>query len=454
MRLFAHNPARGRNRSPLLLLACCAAGLLCSAAEPPWWQAEWEGRVSLRLPASPVATPLPVVVPGKALRGAGVPDRIPVASFRVIGPHGEIPCQVDERDGTLELQPHGNHRLDDDDELVFLAPFSDAAPVECFVYFSRHPRPPGQYRTSLRYGRPSAAFNAAPVHGMFYDRDFKLAVKGPKLPDPTARSVHNYCSGAISALRWRGHDYVRPTSSWTWFVPGHPFGACAAAVTWSLPELVVDGPVRKVVRMESSDLPEPVESVRHTFAVYAGCGVVDFEETVLYREDQEKIALRFGFPLGLAPGFVTAGGTRAGPVLRELTAAELAAQAKPGNVGVHDSSKLDGAEPWWAWVSPTARVGLALFFGKRPGADVPLLGAAHWSSHAYIRRNVSHTAVNLKFAQCRSVRHAMRISCVDGFDGIPFRFRTWSAAPETWIRFGKVETRDGKESGKAGESPE
>jgi len=344
---------------------------------------------------------------------------------------------VDERDGTGELIRHGNHLLDDDDELVM---FVDRASTY-FIYFSRHPRPPGKYVSRLRYGRPSGAFNDAVAHGTFYAGDLKVSVKGPKLADPMARSKHNYCSGAISAFQWRGHRFINPSSAWTWFIPNHPLGATPSAVKWSLPMLVVDGPVRKVVCMEATDLPAPAERVRHYVAVYADCGVVDFEEVVEYGKVEKAIKLSFGFPIGMGPGFVTAAGRGEGLALRELTEEEEAAQREGKAVVVSRSDRMTDARPWWAWCSPARRVGLATFFAKQAGSDRGLMDNESWSSLTYVRRDQNQTRVTLKFAPQQTVRHAMRFCCIEDFDGLPLHFRVWSDPSLAWARLGSVETR-------------
>ena len=406
-----------------------------AAEEQAWWHEGWEGRVRLVVP--PVPARVPVTVAGDVLRRAGVEGDVPVGSLRVVGPAGEIPCQVDERDGTGELVRHGNRLLDGDDELVFFIDRRDAAVSTYFIYSSRHPRPPGKYVSKLRYGRPSGAFNDAVAHGTFYVGDLKVSVKGPKLADPMARSKHNYCSGAISALQWRGHRFISPSRAWMWFIPNHPFGATPSTVTWSLPRLVVDGPVRKVVRMEATNLPAPVERVRHYVAVYADCGVVDFEEVVEYGAVEEDIKLGFGFPIGMVPDFVTAAGRGEDLSLRELTEEEDAAQREGKAIVVSRSDQETDARPWCAWHSPARRVGLALFFAKTHG----LMGPERWSSLTYVRKGQSHTRVTLRFVPQKTVRHAMRFCCIDGFEGVPLHFRVWSDPLLGWARLGRVETR-------------
>jgi len=98
---------------------------------------------------------LPVAISGKSLREAGTAGRVHSASLRVVGPGGDIPCQIDERDGTRGPIAHPDHVLDDDDELVLSAELSGDTHSLPHIYFSRHPQPPGRYETSMRYGRPS-----------------------------------------------------------------------------------------------------------------------------------------------------------------------------------------------------------------------------------------------------------------------------------------------------------
>lgn len=437
-----------RNRHRLVLAATVALGVTFpggsrlgrAADNRAWWHEGWEHRVKLVIPPAPGSGRLPVTIAGSVLRQAGVEGDVPVGSLRVVGSPGEIPCQVDERDGTGELIRHGNRLLDDDDELVFFIDCRDVA-ASYFIYFSRHPRPPGKYVSKLRYGRPSGAFNDAVAHGTFYAGDLKVSVKGPKLTDPMARSKHNYCSGAISALQWRGHRFISPSRAWTWFIPNHPFGATPSTVIWSLPKLIVDGPVRKVVCLEATGLPAPVESVRHYVAVYADRGVVDFEEVIEYGAVEKDIKLSLGFPIGMVPDFVTASGSGEGLARRELTEEERSAQREGKVVVVSRSDQATDARPWWAWCSPARRVGLATFFAKHAGSGRGLMDGERWSSLTYVRRDQNHTRVTLGFVPQKTVRHAMRFCCIEDFDGVPLHFRVWSDASLGWARLGRVETR-------------
>ena len=440
----------------VLWLACMVSSLLFGAsvgaadtAGESWWDEHWECRLRVQLPVAPVRVRLPVTIRGAALRRAGVEGRIPTGSFRVVGPRGELACQVDESDGTGEWLACGNRVLDDDDELVFLADLVDDGPSLCFVYFSRHPRPPGRYATALRYSRPSAALNKAPIHGVFYAPGLKLGVKGPKTSEPMAHDLLNYCSGAISAFRWRDYDFVHPVRSWMWFIPRHPFGAGQAAAEWSLPELVIDGPVRKVVRMEGKGLGERVRTVRHCIAVTADGGVVDFREAVEYAEGAEAVKLTFGFPLAVTEDVRTAYGVAGGMSGRDLTEDERSAQSEGKAVVVHRVDASGDALPWWVWWSPGRKVGLALFLARD---DAGTRGGAKregWSTSTYLRRNQTMTEFTLTPRSQPVVRHAMRFCCLDGPETVPLRFDAWSDSGQ-WVTLGVVETR----AAAAGESGE
>jgi len=419
---------------------CVLSAVRCGGAVDSWWNESWECRVRVDVPAAPVAMRLPVVISGAALRRTGVEERVPTASFRVVGPDGEVPSQVDERDGTAEWVSRPNRRLDEDDELVFVAGSGPSGPSAHFVYFSRHPRPPGRYRTALRYGRPSAAFNKAPIHGVFYDDEFKVGVKGPKTADPTARDVLNYCSGAISSVRWRGYDFVYPVRAWQWFIPRHPFGGGASEAVWSLPELVIDGPVRKVVLMRGMNVGVTVASVRHWVAVYAGCGVVDFTEAVEHTAVPQSPMYKFQFPLAVCDDLVTAYGTGTGMCERRLSADECQAQRSGKVVVVHDSSKAPGSLPWWAWSSPGRRVGLALLLVRGAGGSLELPETGKWSAVTYVRNTQSCTNLVLKPIASPTIRHTMRFCCIDGLEGVPVRFASW-AEPERWLTVGPLEIR-------------
>ena len=423
-----------------VLAALFTVTALRAAPTGDWWNPGWEQRIPLRVPESPAAMAVPVLIPGEQLCAAGVPEGAPTGAFRVVGPEGELPSQIDERDGTGELVRAPNLRLDADDELVFVATTGPAAAFDCFLYFSRHPRPPGRYRTRLRYGRPSGAFKSAPAHGVFYDGDFKVAVKGPKLPDPTAHDLLNYCSGAISTLRWRGFDYVTPWRAWMWFIPRHPFGAGAVPVSWSLPEVLVDGPVRKTVRMTARAPVEGVREVRHVVSVFAGCATVDFEQAVEYADvDGERKKLEFVFPVRVTPDFVASAGTADGAAPCSISEEGRAAQAGGEAVALWNTTKSSDAEPWWSWYSSERRLGLAVFFAKFAGARGEALPRETWSASTYVRRNAAYTHFMLQPASGGVLRHTMRFSCVEEAVGVAHRFRVWAGPASAWAVFGEVE---------------
>lgn len=436
----------GRHNIHYLLLPALLVGLCAhTGAATPWWHPDWEQRVELRLPMTAERFTAPVTITGRALRGSGLSDAVSMGSFRVIGPTGEVPCQVDERDGTGELRRHANHVLDDDDELFFLGKFGPSTPVTYHIYCSVAPRPPGRYQTSLRYGRPSAAFNSAPIHGTFYDREFKVSVKGPKLPDPKAHSLLNYCSGAITTLRWRSYDFIAPSRSWNWFLPNHPFGGGPSTVVWTLPKLVCDGPVRKTVRMEATSLSAPVRRVRHYVAVYAQCATVDFEQVVEYSEGptpSKDLCLNFAF--AVTPDTIAAAGIENGAVRRTLTPDEDAAQAAGELVHLCASDKLDAPRPWWAWSSPARQLGLALFFAEAVTPKRGVMSPEKWSFSTYVRRNQSHTRVCLKPTAQPVLHHALRFTGIVDLDRVPFLFTAWSQPVEEWATLGQVEQLQGE----------
>lgn len=429
---------------PWQRLVCLAA--LSTAAAPRawpaagWWNPAWEHRIAFRMPENPVPMVVPVLLSGELLCAAGVAEGVPTGSFRVIGPGGELPCQVDERDGTGELVTAPNHRLDRDDELVFIATTAPGVSLGCFLYFSQHPKPPGRYATHLRYGRPSGAFKRAPVHGVFYDTDLKIAVKGPKLADPTAHNLLNYCSGAISALRWRGFDFVTPWRAWMWFIPRHPFGAGASPVSWSLPEVVVNGPVRKAVRMTARAPAEGVREVRHVVSVFSACAVVDFEEAVDYAGvGGERKELEFVFPVRMTPDFAVCVGAADGAVPCGISKEKRTAQADGDAVSLWNTAKNGQAEPCWSWHSPSDRVGLALFFAKHAGAHGGPMADDAWSASSYVRQDAGYTHFSLRTGPAGVLRHAMRFSCIEEADGVAQRFRVWTRPAAEWAVLGEIE---------------
>jgi hypothetical protein len=396
---------------------------------------------------------IPVVLIGSELRSLAGGWDVAASSLRVVGPEGEIPVQLDERDGTGTFVAEPNHVLDNDDELVFQVDRPAGRPATCWLYFSSSPRPLGDYLTDphFRWQRASRWDEGAPAHAVLRNREFKLGVKGPKSPTPEVNAFQNWGCGGLTVLRYRDHDFVHPASSWTWFVPYHPFAAGPSPYVWSAPSGLVDGPVRKIVRLTLQGFEVRDEAgqvtvaadVVHDVALYARGAVAELEETLHYRAAPAAWTLPYRFPLAFGRAFdseIRLFTSRNGQVTARSPTAEEIAQvaAGPGAVPYYQSEA--GDDPWFGWLNRADRWGLAVFCGPAAG-PTPVAQ----QTGATVRPELSETTLTLTapgLAAPGTLRVRMRLV---GFseDAPPLlsaHLQAWTGPARAWLTPGAVES--------------
>ncbi len=429
------------------LLVMC--GCFGAAAEPKadWWDARWPCRMAIDLCVPATVEAVPVTIRGDELLTACRPRRPAVSSLRLVDAGHEVPIQVDERDGTGTYQPHPNHVLDDDDELVFQIDLQAGVSKRLWVYFSETGRPLGRYRTPLFWHRQSLRVGGELTHLVLRNREMKLALKGPKTADPMANVLGNFANGACSQVRYRGFDYISPRSSYTFFIPHHPFAAGPHPSQWSLPHVISDGPVRKIARMDlrgykgtNRDGKVDVQcDASHWYGLWARGGTVDFEELVQVRQAPQQWSLRYSLPLAvqLSEGSAVHSGT--GDVVVDVKLAERIATSQ-SHVGVWHSR--DNADPWWAIENARQGYGMAILAGKlhaEPGTDSQyqsIINGYHTMTHGYLNVDLTDwPGIGTVHQEMRFVAYETHES-----DSIEAHRLLWLKAAEAWIRFGQTET--------------
>ena len=274
-----------RRRFALLTLhlALCTtllagASLAAPPAAIPWHEPSHSRRIAVGLPASRAA--------GLGFTGADFYRwtgfaRPLAASLRLHGPDGPIALQVEERDGTGRLTAQGNGRLDEDDQVLFLAPLSPQ-PRTLFLYYNGPPAPPALTSPGVQVvAQPNQFYTLLLKAG-----DLVVGVRGGGTGlDP--KRAENFGRGAIAFLSWQGLVLTDMTRSWNNYIP-RAFGSGPDAPPWSPPAVLVQGPVRTVVKCRcqgyqgTRDGQATRAEITHTIALWAGCPVIDFEEDVEY----------------------------------------------------------------------------------------------------------------------------------------------------------------------------
>ena len=435
----------------LLATSVCVGAT--AESQDGWWDARWEYRLRLDLCMPATVEALPVIIRGDELLAASKPRTPSVSSLRVVDAGQQIPVQVDERDGTGTYQPHPYHSLDDDDELVFQVDLQADVPKRLWVYFSEQGRPLGRYATRLVWHRQSLRVGGELTHLVLRNRDLKVALKGPKTADPMANVLGNYVNGACSQVRYRGFDYIRPPSAYTFFIPNHPFAAGPHPCSWSLPHVVCDGPVRKIAKMDLRGFERKTSDgevdlrcdVSHWYSVWARGGAVDFEESVAVRKAPPQWSLRYGFPLNvqLAEDSMVRFG-RTGEMAHETIDAELAAGIAEAKSHVAVWRSDDDAEPWWAVENQRQGYGMAILAGKlcaKPAKEFEchsIINGYHSTTQGYIDLQFDDwSGRGTAHPKMRFVAYDM-----DERDTLKAHRQAWLKTTDAWIRFGQVETRE------------
>jgi len=435
------------------LLATWISVNATAESQDDWWDARWECRLGIELCVPVTVEALPVIIRGDELLAALKPKLPTVSSLRVVNEGQAIPVQVDERDGTGTYQPHPNHLLDDDDELVFQVDLQADVPKRLWLYFSEQGRPLGHYHTRLLWHRQSLRVGGELTHLVLRNRHLKVSLKGPKTADPMANVLGNFANGACSQVRYRGFDYIHPRSSYTFFVPHHPFAAGPHARSWSLPHVVSDGPVRKIARMDLDDFERRTRDgevdlecdVSHWYGAWARGGMVDFEESIEVRKAPPRWSLRYQFPLNvqLLDGSEVRFG-RAGGMAHETIDAQLAKRIGEAKSYVSVWRSDDDCEPWWAVENQRQGYGMAILAGKlraKPAKQSEydsIINGYHHTTQGYVDlhfRDWSGNGVVHQRMQCLAYE-------INECDCLKAHRQAWLQLADAWIRFGQVETRE------------
>lgn len=210
-----------------------------------WGNSLWTHRRALiihgvgnAVKALPMSIPLAEIVDESRRRN------LSLASLRVIGPKGEVPCQIDEFDSAGQFQKRSNHRSDAEDRLVFQIDVPANGQNRYWLYWSTTSLPMGRYPIEVM-AHPVVEPNAFKGDLMMHHRRCLVAVQGPaRHEDPTKNVSENWGGGSIVYCEIDRFPVVR--GGWTNLLPngGVSTRPSKAAACWTIPETLVNGPVR------------------------------------------------------------------------------------------------------------------------------------------------------------------------------------------------------------------
>ena len=410
-----------------------------------WWDARWDRRCALTIPANASAVrDLPVVVRGSQLKRLANGEPVSVASLRVIGPQGEVPCQFDEFDGTGHVASRPNHTLDDDDELVFQVDLPAAGAATYWLYWNTTPLPPGRYPSRTLIG--DAMEPGAWQHDVqLWNDQAMVGMRGPaRGQDPTKNQIDNWGAGALVLLEVYRVPVLRIQSGWSSILPRGAFGArpSTEAAGWSLPRRLVQGPVRVAAACEQRGAERKLKGralgkidVEHRVWLYERGAYVCFEEIITARDPAKPMDLRyecgigFGDEVGEQVWYSEAGEART-----FSPTADQIAEAKRGKI-VLNKHNLD---PWMAGYSPKLKKGYAILLDTgEAGSDEKRNVSCYARTNTVLRYRRSIKTV----AAGQTVRQRLWVVGLRGEMDGQVSLATWKALRSPSIRFGPVGKR-------------
>jgi len=291
------------------LLTVSVVEAMAAPTEPGWWDERWTRRAPLTLaPSGAALSGVPVVLSGQVLLERAGDEKVPGGSLRVIGPQGEVPCQLDECDGSGSLVSTPNHWLDPDDELSFQADLPAQGDITYWIYWSTRPLPPGRYVSECRVHDP---FGPSSLESdiQLHNRAVFMGLRGPsRANDPTQANALNHGTGSLTFLdmygqRLAGGDWGRkfPRGALFW-QPG------TEIKKWGLPHPLAQGPVRSGAKVIMDEGQVPIGEgqtarvrVEHRAWLFERGAFVLFEEFITPLEPIARLPLDFScfFNLGL-----------------------------------------------------------------------------------------------------------------------------------------------------------
>ncbi|NLO72588.1 MAG: hypothetical protein GX100_00580 [candidate division WS1 bacterium] len=263
----------------IIALILVAGGLTYAA--DPWNAPDYRNRLAITLPVSAGPIQVGVIFTGKDFfRWTGVP-RPSVRAMMLGSPEGRIPLQVDERDGTGKIVSEGNGRLDDDDQVLFIATLGPT-PRKLHLYYN------GPEASMLP---PRTEIAVAPGNPItLQSGELTIAVRGGGLDDPTKNVRENHGRGSIVNCTWQGGSIADQNKMGIASYFPKTVASGPGAPKWSEPTVVAAGPARTVVethcegyQVKKDDTVTLEGNITNYVSIWTDAPTVDFEQIVDYQ---------------------------------------------------------------------------------------------------------------------------------------------------------------------------
>ena len=302
-----------------------------------------------------------LVLSGRQLYELTALDDLSWESVRLFAGGRELAIQVDERDGTSHYTRKGNGRLDYDDELVFGVSLPPSTAVTYELYYDSKPgRQPQFPKAAVSFEEVSTDITDA----ILSNGRLKANLKGPA-KQPGENRIDSHGAGAITECSLDGKPFTRIRQNWSNFFFGNPWTSDGG---WTMPELIISGPLRSVVRTHLPHFMRQNEAglktfegtVTNYFAMYGTVPVLDAEQRVEYQWSDSQWTGTYSFY------------TTVGQSLDPNDLLFVPVEGKPHRVplvgqpytGVYREHRPE--QGWMALLDPGEAHGCALFYAKMP----------------------------------------------------------------------------------------
>ena len=347
--------ARRLLRSVLVSQVLMGVGSLCQAGvRLPF---------TLRETAGVARLDVPVVITGETVFARTVERDVRTVCIRLADANGrELPCQVDEKDGTGLYQHPGNGLLDADDEIVFQVDLAAHGKQTYSLHLDRsspvQPGPPGGVVVEQ-----TVLTSRQPYNVCLSNPHLSVGIRG----GAEEQVYPGRGKGAILSFHPAGKSELVSVGAWCFY------SHTQTGVSWSQPALVAAGPVRSIVQVRADTVDGTFErlsgewtvfidakarlqgSMRRYYTLYSQLPYLECAEVYVVRAASADFTVAFGFPFRTA----AVSPLERGDILYG-----------PWEDGIHEVSIeqkrfFDTAYPFEGWLGVSSErnaTGLALFF--------------------------------------------------------------------------------------------
>ena len=230
-------------------------------SEENWWNDNWQYRIkiSIKNQGGISLQDIPVIINGETLRKKTglLKEKISTNSIRIIDEkNNEIPVQVDEKDNTGLYQQESNGQLDKDDEIVFQISLNPKEEKKFFVYFRDKLAPLPEYQTDLKFRKTVFGDMNINYNAELSNSIISIGIRGSGTEkDSEGKLLYGGLGKAsITSFKIKDKQIIYQGHSWGWNLLGGSYSSISNSLPWDNPEILIDGPVRKIVVCKAENI--------------------------------------------------------------------------------------------------------------------------------------------------------------------------------------------------------